>query len=157
VAATIRISAGSSCGSRSARIWPSRAQDARGQFLLQRAQRARLGEHLHQRCVRRLRREHGAHAGEEPGQCIVCAGRGRDRRLQLDQAGVDDRHQQLVLAGEAAVDGGRPDAGAARDLLHRDVDPQLGEGRVGGDDDAVVVALRVRTQRPRWFRRCGHL
>ncbi|GAA0918289.1 hypothetical protein GCM10009560_15070 [Nonomuraea longicatena] len=51
-----------------------------------------------------------------------------------------------MAAGEAAVEGGDADAGAAGDLLRRRVDALLKEDLAGRDDDLLALAAGVGPQ-----------
>ena len=129
------------------RAWSSR---------LELGEHAGLGERLEEGHVAGLGVEHGAHPGDEPLPRIGGRAGGRDLRLELVKARVEDRAKQHLLAREAAVERRGPDVGAARDLLHRHLETLLGERLVRGADDAVVVSLRVGAQRL-LSRGCGHL
>ena len=65
----------------------------------------------------------------------------------LLDAVLEQRVDQLLLVGEAAVD--RPDADArlARDVVVRAAQPALGEDHARGLEDALAVALGVAAQR----------
>ena len=61
--------------------------------------------------------------------------------------GVDgvgqDRVQQFHPAGEATVEGGDADPGAAGDLLQRRLQAVVAKHLPGGGDDGVAVALGI--------------
>ena len=66
---------------------------------------------------------------------------------ELVQAALEQRVDELLLVGEAAVDRADADARPAGDLVERDRQAVLGERRARGIEDALAVALRVTAQR----------
>jgi hypothetical protein len=67
-------------------------------------------------------------------------------RDDLPDALLEEGVDELVLVGEAAVDGADADAGAACDLVERHRQPALGERRVSGLEDPLAVALGIAAQ-----------
>ena len=59
---------------------------------------------------------------------------------------LEQRVDELLLVGEAAVDRADADARAAGDLVERDRQPVLGERLARGREDALAVALGVAAQ-----------
>ena len=87
---------------------------------------------------------------EEAGEAVPGVGRleGPLGRLgELGEARVDDRVDERVLRREVAVQRAHPDARAARDLVHADVEPALLERGTGRGDDPVAIALGVLAER----------
>ena len=59
---------------------------------------------------------------------------------ELLEALLEQRGDQVVAVAEAAVGGADADARAAGDLVHRRVEPALGEHGARGDEQAGAVA-----------------
>ena len=62
---------------------------------------------------------------------------------ELVEALLEQRGDQVVAVAEAAVGGTDPDARAARDLVHRRVEPARGEHLLRRDEQPGAVARRV--------------
>ena len=82
----------------------------------------------------------------EPFPGILGGERALDDRLQLVEAILEDRVHERLLGREAAIQRAHPDARAAGDLVHADIQAVLGEGAAGGLDDPLAVALRVASK-----------
>ena len=78
---------------------------------------------------------------------ILAFGRGAGGLRHLPDAVLEQRVDQQLLVGEAAVDGAYADACLARDVVVRAAQPALGEDDAGGLEDALAVALGVAAQR----------
>ena len=65
---------------------------------------------------------------------------------ELVEALLEQRGDQVVAVAEAAVGGADADAGAAGDLVHRRVEPALGEHVARRSEQAGAVAGRVGAQ-----------
>ena len=68
--------------------------------------------------------------------------------LDLAEDVLEDRPDERLLGGEAPVQRALPDPGAARDLLHPDVQPGLRERRPRGIQDAGAISSGIGPQRP---------
>ena len=90
------------------------------------------------------------HAHEQPREAlprVVLIGRGTGGVRHLLDALLEQRVDQQLLVGEAAVDRPDADAGLARDVVVRAAQPALGEDDARGLEDALAVALGVAAQR----------
>ena len=67
-------------------------------------------------------------------------------RVDLVEDVLEDRADERLLGGEAAIQRALADAGAAGDLLHAHVEPRLGERGARGVQDARAVAGGVGPQ-----------
>jgi hypothetical protein len=95
-------------------------------------------------------------AGEEGEEPVQPGREHRAARLAVDGLGgladgVDlvglEGLEKLSAAGEIAVEGRHPDAGASRDLGHRHLGVGAVERGTGGGEDLVAVALGVGASR----------
>ena len=78
---------------------------------------------------------------------IGVVGRGAGDVGDLLDARLEQRVDELLLVGEAAVDGAHPHAGLARDVVVRAAQPAIGEDHARRVQDALAVALRVAAER----------
>ena len=100
-------------------------------------------ENLLEHAVTGLQLEHSFKEADEglPGVGLV-GGAPRDRD-ELGDALFEDRLDECLPGCEVAVERADTDAGAARDLLERSIDPALGEHLPGRSDEQLVVAPRM--------------
>ena len=82
----------------------------------------------------------------QPAPGIVVGERVVDGGHELVEALLEERGDQVVAVAEAPVGGADPDARAARHLVHRRVEPALGEDLLGRREETGAVARRVGAQ-----------
>ena len=69
------------------------------------------------------------------------------QRGDLFEALLEERLDDFLLVGEAAVGRADADAGVGGDVVHRDVEAALGEHFAGRGQDPLSVALGISAQR----------